>query len=506
MSATLHHPVDKRANFLIVASLCLVAFALRLGPAFQNRFHADEALYASWALHVASGRDLLLASVPVDKPPLSIYAMAASLSVLGRSEIGARLPNLFASVVSVVLACRWAKTLTPNPSPVYGRGEIVIALVMSLSPFNVAFGGTAFLDPLMVMWGLAAFVAAGRGRAGWGGVLLGLAAATKVQGLLFAPLMVLTAKLAEDAKRRKTSALSASSAVRFAVGFGAIAAMTVAWSLARGGTPFWVQQTIDYGGIRFAYASELGPRLSDWLRLLPFFFGPIVGLLLLVGIVLLASHALTRAARTRSAALDLLLIAYAIGFLALHWLLAFPVWDRYLLPLVPVASVLFGRATAWLAGRAPYSRSQITIMLRRPTMIYGAITLVMLPYTIGATRSELPIGGDHGPHDGIDRVAAYLRGAPIGSVVYDHWLGWEFGFYLWDAPVYRAYFDTPADLARDLHVFGRTSTRYLVLPAGEPSDKIARAIGAEGFGLAAALTTTNRLGGMSFTVYRIVAQ
>jgi hypothetical protein len=240
--------------------------------------------------------------------------------------------------------------------------------------------------------------------------------------------------------------------------------------------------------------------------LLPFFFGPIVGLLLLVGIVLLASHALTRAARTRSAALDLLLIAYAIGFLALHWLLAFPVWDRYLLPLVPVASVLFGRATAWLAGRAPYSRSQITIMLRRPTMIYGAITLVMLPYTIGATRSELPIGGDHGPHDGIDRVAAYLRGAPIGSVVYDHWLGWEFGFYLWDAPVYRAYFDTPADLARDLHVFGRTSTRYLVLPAGEPSDKIARAIGAEGFGLAAALTTTNRLGGMSFTVYRIVAQ
>ena len=307
-------------------------------------------------------------------------------------------------------------------------------------------------------------------------------------------------------ENKHSSAFSASSAVRFTAGFGAIAAAVFAWSLARGGTPFWAQQTINYGGIRFAYASELGPRLIGWLALLPHFFGPIAGLLLLAGIALLVSHALTRVARTREAALDLLLITYVIGFLALHWLLAFPVWDRYLFPLVPVASVLFGRAVVWLADRARSSRSQVAIMLRRPIMIYGAITLAMLPYAIGAARSDLPIGGDHGPHDGIDRVEAYLRTLPAGTVVYDHWLGWEFGFYLWDAPLYRAYFGTPADLARDLHVFGRTSTRYLVMPAGEPADKIARAIRAEGFSLTAVMTTMNRLGRPSFTVYRIVVQ
>jgi 4-amino-4-deoxy-L-arabinose transferase-like glycosyltransferase len=500
--------------------MCLVAFALRLGPAFQNRFHADEALYAAWAMQVAGGRDLLLASVPVDKPPLSIYAMAASLSVFGRSEIGARLPNLIASVVSVGLVWRWAQSLYPRlsgtlsssliphhlPSKRSGGGSSLAALSMALSPFSIAFGGTAFLDPLMVTLGLAACVAVARGRAGWSGVFLGLACATKVQGLLFAPLMVLTAKFAESAAKKETSAFSASSAVRFAAGFGAIAAAVFVWSLARGGTPFWAQQTINYGGIRFAYASELGPRLIGWLALLPHFFGPIASLLLLVGILLLVSRALTRAARTRGAALDMLLFAYLIGILALHWLLAFPVWDRYLLLLVPVASVLFGRAVVWMAERARYSRSQIAIMPSRPIMIYSAITLALLPCAIGAARSELPIGGDHGSHDGIDRVEAYLRTLPAGTVVYDHWLGWEFGFYLWDAPLYRAYFDTPVDLAHDLRVFGRASTRYLVLPAGESSGKIARAVAAEGFSLAAVMTTMNRLGRASFTVYRIVVQ
>ncbi|MGH2593646.1 MAG: hypothetical protein ACRDGG_09055, partial [Anaerolineae bacterium] len=45
-------------------ALCVLALTLRLGPAFENRFHADEALYSSWAMQVASGRDMLLARVP----------------------------------------------------------------------------------------------------------------------------------------------------------------------------------------------------------------------------------------------------------------------------------------------------------------------------------------------------------------------------------------------------------------------------------------------------------
>ena len=122
------------------------------------------------------------------------------------------------------------------------------------------------------------------------------------------------------------------------LGFALIAASVLLWDRARGGLPFWVQQTVNYGGIRLIYASELGPRLAGWLDLLPYFFGPIVGLLGLIGLPLLLYRDLTREARTRAAWIDLWLLTYAIGFVALHWLLAFPVWDRYLLILVPMFS------------------------------------------------------------------------------------------------------------------------------------------------------------------------
>ena len=69
-------------------------------------------------------------------------------------------------------------------------------------------------------------------------------------------------------------------------------------------------------------------------------------------------------------------------------------------------------------------------------------------------RSQYPIGGDHGANDGIDQVADYLKTLPSGTVVYDHWLAWELGYYLGDGFVYLAYFDTPAALADDLRVFG----------------------------------------------------
>jgi predicted membrane-bound mannosyltransferase len=68
----------------------LLAFALRLGPAFDNRFHPDEALFSSWALKIAHGENILLTGIPVDKPPLLIYRTAISFLFFGQTEIAAR--------------------------------------------------------------------------------------------------------------------------------------------------------------------------------------------------------------------------------------------------------------------------------------------------------------------------------------------------------------------------------------------------------------------------------
>jgi len=469
-------------------------------------------------MRITSGRDALLSGVPVDKPPLSIVVMAASLWALGRSEIAARLPSLIAATLSVALVWQWAKALYPARSRAGEEGGgVVAALAMALSPFTIAFGGTAFLDPLMVMWGLAACVAASRSRPGWAGVFLGLAFATKVQGPLFAPLVILTAQLAESAERwnRGISARSASSAVkrylRCASGFGIGVTLVIAWSLMRCGTPFWEQQAINYGGLRFAFASELGPRLIGWLGFLPHLFGPILGGILVVSLMGLLVHAFGRGKGTRGAAIDLLLVAYMVGFFALHWLLAFPVWDRYLLILVPVMAVLLGRCAGWLVSwLVGWPEPRLTSSnhpTNYPTIQLSTIAVaaaLMLPFSVQAARSEIPIGGDHGPHDGIDRAAAYLRELPVGTVLYDHWLSWEFDYYLWDAPLYHAYFDTPADLARDLRAFGRSSTRYLVAPVNESLGKIERAVADAGFRIAPVMKSADRIGRTAFVVYRTV--
>lgn len=494
--------------------ICLLAFILRLIPALENRFHPDEALFSTWAMHVASGRNVLLNDVPVDKPPLAIYTMAASLALLRRSEVAARVPNLIASVISVLLVWMWARDLTSYP-PRRG-GEVVAALVMALSPFNIAFGGTAFLDPLMVMWGLAACVAAARGRGGWAGLLLGLAFATKVQGVLFVPLVLLSLVFGRGTQTHNagnkiksvfirvytyTCKYRRPNIIRFLIGCAVPVLFVLLWDRARGGTPFWVQQAINYGGIRFAFANELTPRLVGWLELLSYFLGPVLGVMLLAGSALLLINVMTGAGRTRAAIIDMCLITYTVGFITLHWLLSFPIWDRYLLSLVPVAALLLGRMIDLLVARLFASHSQLVINLRHQLIMLGVVGALLLPYSI-----QVPVGGDHGPHDGMEQVEMYLRGLPVGTVIYDHWLGWELDFYLWDAGLFRAYFKAPSDLARDLRVFGRASTRYIVVPASESIDEVERAITKEGFSLLPVLQTTDRFALSSFVVFEIASK
>jgi 4-amino-4-deoxy-L-arabinose transferase-like glycosyltransferase len=49
--------------------------------------------------------------VLVDKPPLSFYLGALSMVAVGPSELAARLPALFASLVSVALVWALARRL-----------------------------------------------------------------------------------------------------------------------------------------------------------------------------------------------------------------------------------------------------------------------------------------------------------------------------------------------------------------------------------------------------------
>src|SRR5260221_8331866 len=103
--------------FLVVAAL-LLGTLLNAAHLLDNRFHQDEALYATFARFVASGpgHGLLLSHLLVDKPPLAFYLNGLSVAVLGPSEFAVRLPTLLASVVSLALVYAIGRRLYGPPA------------------------------------------------------------------------------------------------------------------------------------------------------------------------------------------------------------------------------------------------------------------------------------------------------------------------------------------------------------------------------------------------------
>jgi 4-amino-4-deoxy-L-arabinose transferase-like glycosyltransferase len=515
-----------RTHVGLLAAVLTLALALRLAPWGDNRFLEDEALYTAWGLQIATGADPMLDYEPVDKPPFHPYALAFSLLLFGspttadvaRNESAARLPSLFASVASVALVYALGRQL-------YGdvRVGLLAALLLALSPFDILFASTAFTDPLMVALVLGALLAAAKGRLGLAGLLVGLSAATKQQGLLFLPLVVAIGVVGSGRSSRSILAW-----LRFVAAFAAVAGAAFWWDAARVQRPgFWTQGLVSYGSLGLAGPEVWAERAHDWLRLTadfwvsPWFNGPLVLVLVAWTIVSLRAarglrpkpREILRFAQNgngpenpgseiidrRPSAVDLILIVFVIGFLVLHWLLTFQVWDRYLLGLVPIVALLTARAVVGL-GQAIRSRSW--------RMAYAAaVGLVMLASLVGpvsrAARSGLPLGGDHGAYDGIDRLADYVRAnVPPGAVLYHHWLGYHYRFYMYGTPLRLHWYPDPADLVQDAVAY-RLEPRYIAFPSFRDGVPMQAALNNAGIQLLPVYETTRRDGTVSFRLYRL---
>ena len=170
---------------LLPALLALAGVLLRLAPWLARYpLHRDEALYGAWARLIASGTDPFLLTAWIDKPPLAIYALAGGLKAFGISELALRLPGMLASALTIPLTYGLARRA-------YGSQTALLAgLLVAMAPFAILFAPTAFTDPWLTLWMVAATWAALAGRPFWAGLALGLAVASKQQGVLVAPLVI----------------------------------------------------------------------------------------------------------------------------------------------------------------------------------------------------------------------------------------------------------------------------------------------------------------------------
>ena len=451
---------------------CWLGAALRFRGLFANTFHADEALFASWARLIAVWRDPLLLTQAVDKPPLLFYLQALFYPLFGPVEFAARLPSWIASLLLIPLTAQLARRLTGDRA-----AAVVAAFLVAVAPLAVQFSATAFSDAPLTLWLIGALYAAARPLSprdkAWpwaAGLLFGLALATKYQALLFAPLLVGVAWLAGWRRAAWWRGLA---------GLAVVVALLLLWQALRPAAGGLVAlQWANVGGVRPAHSWELWPRLAQMGRLWRLAWGwPLLALSV--------AAAAGFAARRRLLPAEAMLLLFVVAYLALHWLWAVPVWDRYLLPILPLIAILIGLGVSALWATLAFRRQAGARRSRQ--FVFAALAVLAvahLPIAAAARAGRYPIGGQPAADGGAARAAQTLKDAPYGTVLYDHWYSWHWRYQLFDGRAYVSWFPHADALLADLAAFGGVGPlRAIALPASAAARPVVRRLAESGYRL-----------------------
>ncbi len=471
--------------------LLLLVWALRLPSLFSPSHHPDEALYAYWGLCIGQGQDPWLTREAVDKPPLPLYVVAGSQLLFGDTTIALRLPGLAAGLLLVPLTGALGHALYRDP-----KIGLMAAIGVGLSPFAIVFSSTGFPDPVMVALGAAACLTAVDGRPSWAGVFAALSFAAKQTGLIWLPLSLSLLVLLSDSSDEGRSLF-----LNYMACWALVVGLVFAWDgvrVLRGAGSFWQAGVVGYGGLRLIWAQELLPRLEAWLGVMRYLFASsVVNALLVVGLPALVMSAIIRSPGRRNPRVDVLLASFVVAYALLKWLMAFPVWDRYLLPLVPLLAVALGRSVQWGANRIGLEKAW------QKLVVAGLLVAVLMGPAVEARAGQYPIGRERAVYEGFEEVISFLAQRPAGSVVYHHWLGWHYRYRLWDVPIHLAYWPHPAWLARDVQAFGEKESRFVAFPGWESSARLERYLYDVGYTLDSVLMATDDDGAVKFTLYQL---
>ena len=389
---------------LLITGLTAV---LRAPGLFANSFQADEALFATWAREIAIWRDPLLAMQPVDKPPLLFYLQALFYPLFGPVEFAARWPNWIASLLLVPLTGVLVWKL-------YRRAEtaVLASALVALFPLTIQFSATAFTDPLLTFWLIVGFTAVSFQKPGWSGILFGLALLTKYQAILFLPLLLGFGWILDWRLARWT---------RWLAGLPPPLAALFVWEFARSGRfLLWQNQIGNFGGVRLSYSWELWPRFLAWMDLWQTAVSPLIFFLLIpaMGWFVIQTCQVSSIATNlnsnrpdRSPQIDCLILIFILGYGLFHWLFAIPVWDRYLLPVLPLLAILLARTYDELRVKLPLAAP---VPQFRGALVLLALVLVSASWAARNGRTQL--GSSPQSDQGAAEIAAVLaKGGQVGG-------------------------------------------------------------------------------------------
>jgi hypothetical protein len=318
----------------------------------------------------------------------------------------------------------------------------------------------------------------------YAGIFFALATATKQPAWLFLPLLISIGFLNNWQTRDW---------VRFFAGTIAILIPLFIWDYGRGVPDTWTMLNANFGKIRLAYSWELWERLWAWGKLWQIVFGS-WWVVVFMGIGWAASRCFYGGGKWLKPLLqtyDWLWLGFLFGYFVFHWFGVIPVWDRYVMPAIPIVAILLGRvvgtqrytekAQRFTENRKNPLRESLfaSVNLRVPLLL-----LLMLPFAWQARNGAFPVGGQAHADRGIAEIAPFLEPYPYGTVLYDQTSSWHWRHYLIDTKVFHVWYPNPDFLVHDLQVFAdNPDTRLLILPQDDSATPTYRTLTSAGFAL-----------------------
>lgn len=135
--------VDRTLFALLLLAVLLIVFE----PGRVPLFEPDEGRYAEIPREMLAARDFLTPRLNgvlyFEKPPLYYWSVAASLAILGPTEVAVRLPGKLAAVAMVLLAVAFAQRRWGT------RTGLLAGLILATSILFVALARIALIDPML---------------------------------------------------------------------------------------------------------------------------------------------------------------------------------------------------------------------------------------------------------------------------------------------------------------------------------------------------------------------
>ncbi|MFP4467150.1 MAG: ArnT family glycosyltransferase [Candidatus Goldiibacteriota bacterium] len=416
---------ERAYNILLFFIIALGAL-IRAAVIGDHRLHGDEALYAFWAVDIAKNTGFILsAPFALYKPPVFLYLAALSYSFFPIKEVFSMLPNIIAGIFSIYLVFKTAEKIFDKET------AFAAALIFALSPVNILFSATAFMDTLMVMFALWAAYFLIEKRYMTAGLMFGLALGTKQFAVFFIPFylyLIFYAPGTHNIRRMAARGLQ---------GFGIGFLFPLIWGAANSLSmkkPVYYFLNVWFGSgdrpevFRAAVSfSDIISRAGEWIYIYNMIF--VFKWISIVFLIFIA------AALIRFKKKYLGLAAAAAVVFAATTVSQMPIFDRYVVTFAPVIILLCAASLAAVL--------KINTNVRLISVLLAILILFLaLPVRKGIFKYQLvnqsgqTLGASYSVNDGVDQIARYilLDHGKTACVAFHPDFSWTMDYYLYGAP------------------------------------------------------------------------